>query len=159
MQVPGWRSRSKGRSVAAMALLAAGYALAHLRPSLWEMLNCLWLLLVTAVLAHWVMRGDRAGRWPKLLSLVVLLVLLFPILSPDDDWLLFSVPGEPGAVVSVPDKQKHYGGAVWASAALATTPSPAFVLTHSLDLVPAVPTDFPAGPAGHATGNHSPPIA
>ena len=160
MQRLRWKCGSKGRSVAVIALLVAGCALAHLRPSLWETLNCLWLLLVTAVLAHWATCGERAeDRWPKLVSLIVLLVLLFPVLSPDDDWLLFSVPDEARTVVSIPDKQKHFGLSVRTNVAVATTPSPVFVLTRSFDPVPADPTGFPAGPAGHATGNHSPPVA
>ncbi len=160
MQSSGCKPGFVARSVAVVALPVAGCALAHFRPSLWETLNGLWLLFAAAVLAHWVFGDDRKGsRWPMLVSLTVLLVLLFPIFSPDDDWLLFSLPDEARTAVSVPEKQKQLGAAARPHVATIATMSLFPSFNGVFELAPGIPTDFPAAPAGHATGNHSPPTA
>ena len=160
MRRPGWRLRPvSGHTVAVLAPLTAACVLAAARASLWDTLDIVWFLLAYGAFAHWALCSRETRRpLPELLSLGLLMVLLFPVISADDDLLVFRVPNEKQSTISAPEEQKQAAAVarLYSSPAVISSLFPAWFAT--VDLVAEPPTAFPAAPAGHATGNHSPPL-
>ncbi len=161
MRRRGSKKRSLGSQILVVVAppIAAGMmAAAH--ASLGDSLDLLWLLLTAGVFAHWILRRVP-GRQPgirELFSLTLALALLFPVISADDDLLLFDLPSDVQCMFSTPEKEKH--GAVLAklhSPAVMTIP---FVPTrlHPLELVPRTGAVATLVLSSHTTGNHSPPF-
>lgn len=161
MRRRGSKKRSLGSQifvVVAPPIAAGMMAAAH--ASLGDSLDLLWLLLTAGVFAHWILRRVP-GRQPgsrELFSLTLALALLFPVISADDDLLLFDLPSDVQSMFSTPDKQKH-------AAAAAKLHLPAVVTVqfmparlHPLDFVPRSGFVATLVLSSHTTGNHSPPF-
>jgi len=157
----GSKKRSLGSRVfivVAPPLTACLMAAAH--ASLGDSLDLLWLLLTAAVFAHWTLRR-RPGSLPgmrELLSLTLALALLFPVISADDDLLLFDLPSDVQCLFSTPEKQKHAAASAKLHLPAAITVQLLPTLLHSLDLVPRSGSVATLVLSSHTTGNHSPPL-
>lgn len=156
------KNRLSARHAAfAFAPLVATYFVAAERVTLGQSLDLLWLLLTVAAVIHCLQqRASGGGRAPQLMSLALVLALLFPVISLDDERAQEDLPGELQTLLSAPAKQKqaHVPAAVHASS-LAAVPQ----FTVWLEARPERPA--PAPPAAQhcawrqASGNHSPPLA
>ena len=156
------KNRLSARHAAlAFAPLLATYVVAAERVTLGGSLDVLWLLLtVAAVIQCLQQRVSGASRVPQLLSLALVLALLFPVISLDDDRAQAELPTELQSLLSAPakEKQSHVPAAVH-TPALAAVPQFAMWLISSAEWVE------PASPAARqcawhqASGNHSPPVA
>ncbi len=152
---------STRNALLAFAPLMATYLAAAERVSLGGSLDLLWLLLTVAAVIHCLQqRTSRTSRAPQLLALALVLALLFPVISLDDERAQEELPGELQTLLSAPAKQKqsHVPAAV-AAPSLAAVPQFSVWLYASAERVaPATPAP-PLRASCQASGNHSPPIA
>lgn len=145
----------------AFAPLMATYLVAAGRVSLGSSLDLLWLLLTVAAVIHCLQqRVSGASRAPQLLALALVLALIFPVISLDDERAQEDLPGELQSLLSAPAKQKqsHVPAAAHA-ASLAAVPRFTVWLEALAERVTPAPPAPPQCPWCQASGNHSPPSA
>ncbi len=143
--------------VAALAVLLPAVTLGA-GDSLWRALDLSWLLLAAAALTHAIFRRAVQGScWRTLVTLIVALVVLYPIISPDDDLLLLILPDDAQTVVADATKQKHSAALLNVHALAAALASLLLAPPHSG--YPVLEPQFSGAviTVAHATGNHSPP--
>ena len=158
------RQRRKTRLTArhaifAFAPLLAAYLVAAERVTLGESLDLLWLLLTVAAIMHCLeQRVSRATRVRQLLSLALVLVVFFPVISPDDDRALAELP-ELQSLIAAPEKQKApHAVAVDHAPALTVTPQFSQWLHVAAERVTPVRVAISQRAWRQASGNHSPPL-
>ncbi len=152
---------STRHALLALAPLMATYLVAAERVTLGQSLDVLWLLLTVAAVIHCLQqRVCGTARTAQLLSLALVLALVFPVISLDDERAQENLPGELQSLLSAPAKQKQSSmPAALHAPALAAAPSSAVRLNVTAEPV------MPAPPASRqcawvqASGNHSPPLA
>ncbi len=143
--------------VVALAVLLPAVTLAA-GASLWGALDLSWLLLAAAALAHVMFRRRRpSGCWRTLVSLTLALVVLYPIISPDDDLLLLILPDDAQTVVASVTKQKHLAAPLNLHAMVAALASLLVALPTASYPVFEPQLSRAVVTFSHATGNHSPP--
>ncbi len=143
--------------LAALAVLFPAITLAA-GASLWRALDLSWLLLAAVALTHAIFRRSMQGGCGRtLLTLTVVLVVLYPIISPDDDLLLLILPADAQTVVADAAKQKHSAALPHVHALAAALASLLLAPPHSW--YPVLEPQFSGSviTVAHATGNHSPP--
>lgn len=152
---------SARHALLALAPLMATYLVAAERVTLGGSLDLLWLLLTIAAVIHCLQqRVSGASRVPQLLSLALVLALLFPVISLDDERVQEELPKELQSLLSAPAKQK--AGQVPAAV---HAPALAVVPQFTVWLISSAKQVAPAPPASRqcswrrASGNHSPPLA
>lgn len=150
---------------AALPFVKGPVAWAHV--TLEASLNLLWVLLAFGAFVRWVAPGGRRYRLhpPGLISLVFVLLLLFPVISANDDLVQLDLINDAHTsqctTTSLKNDKQLTG---WAG--LLGSPAVPAVKVHSF--LPFLPltSDFVFEPVpaawvaipGNATGNHSPPI-
>lgn len=143
--------------VAALAVLLPAITLAA-GGSLWRALDLSWLLLAAAALSHAIFRRPGyGGCWRTLLALTVALVVLYPIISPDDDLLLLILPDDAQTVVADATKQRHVAAPLNVQADDAALASLLVALPGFSHLVFEPQFRGAVVTVAYATGNHSPP--
>ncbi len=152
---------SRRHAILAFTPLVATYLVAAGRVSLGGSLDLLWLLLTVAAVIHCLQqRVSGASRAPQLLSLALVLALIFPVISLDDERAQEELPGELQSLLSAPAKQKQCH-----VPAAAHVPSLTAVPRFTMCLEASAERALPAAPAPpqcpwcQASGNHSPPSA
>ena len=162
-QGPHRRWRVTGLFTVAAAAVVCTFAIAP--RSLEAILNGLWAALALGALAAWTLgeRPRRYGRTLELVSLVFILALLFPIISPNDDYALqvFAEDVSNTQSVAIVLKSDHAQPSTMQApvpAAVAPGSFPALTLgLRELVSDAAVAAVLPR--LRHARGNHSPPLA
>ncbi len=151
---------STRHALLALAPLMASYLVAAERVTLGQSLDLLWLLLTVAAVIHCLQqRASGTSRAPQLLSLALVLALVFPVISLDDDRAQEELPRELQTLLSAPAKQKQVQ-----IPAAAHAPSLAAVPQFTVCLNASTEPLAPAHPAARhcawrqSSGNHSPPL-
>jgi hypothetical protein len=138
----------------------ATYLVAAGRVSLGGSLDLLWLLLTVAAVIHCLQqRVSGASRAPQLLSLALVLALIFPVISLDDERAQEDLPGELQSLLSAPAKQKSHAPAAVHVPSLTAVPRFTIPLEASAERMLPAPAAPPQCPWCQASGNHSPPSA
>ncbi len=152
---------STRHALLALAPLMASYLVAAERVTLGQSLDLLWLLLTVSAVIHCLQqRASRASRAPQLLALALVLALVFPVISLDDERAQEELPRELQTLLSAPAKQKQIHVPVAAHApSLAAVPQ--FTLWLNASAEPAAPVPPVARHSAwrQSSGNHSPPLA
>lgn len=147
-------------AILAFAPLVGAYLVAAERVTLGGSLDLLWMLLTVAAVIHCLQqRVSGASRPQQLLSLALVLALLFPVISLDDDRAQEDLPGELQSLISAPAKQKSHAPSAVHAPALAAAPQPSMWLNPSVERVAPAPPAARQCAWRQASGNHSPPSA
>lgn len=152
---------STRHALLALAPLMASYLVAAERVTLGQSLDLLWLLLTVSAVIHCLQqRAARASRAPQLLSLALVLALVFPVISLDDERAQEELPRELQTLLSAPAKQKQVQVHVAAHApSVAVVPQFTVWLDASTEPVAPVLPITRHSAWRQSSGNHSPPLA
>jgi hypothetical protein len=162
------RNRLTFAGLLLVALSLAICAVARHQLTFETSLNLLWVLLVCGAFAYWVAAGNRRRSVHplRLVSLVFVLSLLFPVISANDDLAQMDLINDAKSSESIAsslknDKQlRGSAGLLGSPAALALKLPPLLFLHPFASEFVLEPVHGPclAAVAGSATGNHSPPL-
>lgn len=152
---------STRHALLALAPLMLSYLVAAERVTLGQSLDLLWLLLTVSAVIHCLQqRAPGTSRAPQLLSLALVLALVFPVISLDDERAQEDLPRELQTLLSAPAKQKQAQVPAAAHApSLAAAPQFTVWLNASTEALVPVPPAARQSAWRQSSGNHSPPVA
>jgi hypothetical protein len=126
-------------------------------------LNVLWVVLAVGAFVHWTAPASSRlrSRLSRLISLVFVLALLFPVISADDDLAQLDLINDAKTSQAITlDLKSHSQPATAAPLNPLALPASAFVVSlfPHFELVFAPARGLSVATPGATTGNHSPPL-